>query len=118
MTGGVECEQRRFDLRTCGHPRTHREPDWSLTYVDGEDFEETSRQWHAVMAGLSAAGTLADANGHTVVRFVEFRVQYRTAKHVAESGAILSASEQKSANGIHIGARCSKLMPALSTTVY
>jgi len=73
-----------------------QEPDWALSYVDAEDAEEASRQWRAVMADLSAAGTIADANGHTVIRLVEFRVQYRkAAKHVAEHGTILSSKRAK-----------------------
>lgn len=73
-----------------------QEPDWASSYVDPIDAEEASRQWAAVMADLNAAGTIADANGHTVVRLVEFRVQYRkAAKHVAEHGALLSSKRAK-----------------------
>ncbi|MEO4000323.1 P27 family phage terminase small subunit [Mesorhizobium sp. CAU 1732] len=72
------------------------EPDWSRTFTDSDDLAEAAEQWRAVMAELQAAGTLADANGHTVVRLVEFRVQYRkAAKHVAEHGAILAAKRAK-----------------------
>ncbi|MBZ9980411.1 P27 family phage terminase small subunit [Mesorhizobium sp. BR-1-1-8] len=71
-------------------------PDWSKMFPDPQDAVEASDQWGAVMADLSAAGTLADANGHTVVRLVEFRVQYRkAAKHVAEHGAILTSKRAK-----------------------
>lgn len=72
------------------------EPDWSGLYPDPSDSAEAAGQWGAVMADLSAAGTLADANGHTVRRLVEFRVQYgKAAKHVAEHGAILSGKRAK-----------------------
>lgn len=72
------------------------EPDWSSIYPDPADSAEAASQWGAVMADLSAAGTLADANGHTVRRLVEFRVQYgKAAKHVAEHGAILSGKRAK-----------------------
>ncbi|MBB4272778.1 P27 family phage terminase small subunit [Rhizobium mongolense] len=73
-----------------------QEPDWASSYPDATDSEEASRQWQAVMSDLSAAGTIADANGHTVVRLVEFRVQYRkAARHVAEHGALLSSKRAK-----------------------
>ncbi|PII38668.1 hypothetical protein T190_17175 [Sinorhizobium meliloti CCBAU 01290] len=72
------------------------EPDWPSIYPDPADSAEAASQWGAVMADLSAAGTLADANGHTVRRLVEFRVQYgKAAKHVAEHGAILSGKRAK-----------------------
>ncbi|MDX1004637.1 hypothetical protein GOE20_27715 [Sinorhizobium medicae] len=72
------------------------EPDWSGLYPDPVDSAEAASHWSAVMADLSAAGTLADANGHTVRRLVEFRVQYgKAAKHVAEHGAILSGKRAK-----------------------
>lgn len=72
------------------------EPDWRSVYPVAADAEEAASQWGAVMADLSAAGTLADANGHTVRRLVEFRVQYwKAAKHVAEHGPILSGKRAK-----------------------
>ncbi|MGH0244377.1 P27 family phage terminase small subunit [Sinorhizobium meliloti] len=72
------------------------EPDWPSIYPDPAASVEAASQWGAVMADLSAAGTLADANGHTVRRLVEFRVQYgKAAKHVAEHGAILSGKRAK-----------------------
>jgi P27 family predicted phage terminase small subunit len=71
------------------------EPDWFALYPEHGDAEEAGRQWTAVMADLSTAGTLADANGHTVRRLVEFRVQYwKAAKHVAEHGAILAGNKR------------------------
>lgn len=72
------------------------EPDWSTFFTDPVDSDEASEQWRAIVADLEAAGTLADANGHTVVRLVEFKVQYRkAAKHVAENGTILAAKRAK-----------------------
>ena len=72
------------------------EPDWISMYPDSADGQEAGRQWQAVMADLSDAGTIADANGHTVTRLVEFRVQYwKAAKHVAQHGAILSSKRAK-----------------------
>lgn len=71
------------------------EPEWLSIYSDADDAGEAGRQWTAVMADLSAAGTLADANGHTVIRLVEFRVQYwKAAKHVAQHGAILAGNKR------------------------
>lgn len=72
------------------------EPNWVGIFPNAGDAEEASRQWNTVTADLSAAGTLADANAHTVMRLVEFRVQYwRAAKHVAEHGAILTGKRAK-----------------------
>ena len=72
------------------------EPEWSSIFPDGSDVLEAEEQWRAVMADLRAAGTLADANGHTVIRLVEFRVQYRkAARHVAEHGTILTSKRAK-----------------------
>lgn len=71
-------------------------PDWSTMFPDSQDAAEAGDQWRAVMADLQAAGTLADANGHTVIRLVEFRVQYRkAARHVAEHGTILTSKRAK-----------------------
>lgn len=72
------------------------EPDWSTFFTDPTDVDEASEQWLAIVSELEAAGTLAEANGHTVVRLVEFKVQYRkAAKHVAENGTILRAARAK-----------------------
>jgi P27 family predicted phage terminase small subunit len=69
-------------------------PDWAASYPDQTDVAEAEEQWRAVMADLHVAGTLAEATAHTVVRLVEFRVQYRkSAKHVAEFGTILAAKK-------------------------
>lgn len=77
-------------------PLAQQEPDWASSYVDASAAEEASRRWAAVMADLNAAGTIADANGHTVRRLVEFLVHYwKSAKHVAEHGAILAAKRAK-----------------------
>ncbi|WP_246246054.1 P27 family phage terminase small subunit [Mesorhizobium zhangyense] len=71
-------------------------PDWTAIFPESTDVAEAEDQWRAVMADLQAAGTLADANAHTVIRLVEFRVQYRkAARHVAEHGAILSNKRAK-----------------------
>ncbi|TIN10395.1 P27 family phage terminase small subunit [Mesorhizobium sp.] len=72
------------------------EPDWSAAYPSPTDASEAAEHWRTVTAELAAAGTLADANGHTVRRLVEFRVQYeKAAKHVAEHGSILTAKRAK-----------------------
>jgi P27 family predicted phage terminase small subunit len=71
-------------------------PDWSASYPDPLDVAEAEEQWRAVMADLSAAGTIADANANAVTRLVEFRVQYRkSARHVAEHGALLTSKRAK-----------------------
>ena len=72
------------------------EPVWPSIYSDATDIAEAQGQWRTVTNELAAAGTLADANGHTVRRLVEFRVQYeKAAKHVAAHGAILRAARAK-----------------------
>lgn len=72
------------------------QPEWTSIFPDTADVAEAEEQWRAVMADLQAAGTLADANAHTVVRLVEFRVQYRkAARHVAEHGTILTSKRAK-----------------------
>lgn len=72
------------------------QPEWTSIFPDTADVTEAEDQWRAVMADLQAAGTLADANGHTVIRLVEFRVQYRkAARHVAEHGTILTSKRAK-----------------------
>ena len=74
----------------------HVEPDWSAVFSDPADLAAAREQWATVSDELAAAGTLAVANGNTVTRLVEFRIQYRkAAKHVAEHGAILSAKRAK-----------------------
>ncbi|MER9883111.1 P27 family phage terminase small subunit [Mesorhizobium sp. M0118] len=72
------------------------EPDWSAAYPTLSDVADAAEHWRTVTAELAAAGTLADANGHTVRRLVEFRVQYgKSAKHVAEHGALLTSKRAK-----------------------
>lgn len=72
------------------------EPEWAGIFPDVQDASEAKEQWRAVMFDLRTAGTLADANAHTVIRLVEFRVQYRkAARHVAEHGAILTGKRAK-----------------------
>lgn len=74
---------------------TLSEPDWFELYPEPDDAREAGRQWTAVMADLQTAGTIADANGHTVRRLIEFRVQYwKAAKHVAEYGTILAGNKR------------------------
>ncbi|SDN85071.1 phage terminase, small subunit, putative, P27 family [Ensifer sp. YR511] len=74
---------------------TLSEPDWFELYPEQSDALEAGRQWAAVMADLQTAGTIADANGHTVRRLIEFRVQYwKAAKHVAEHGTILAGNKR------------------------
>jgi P27 family predicted phage terminase small subunit len=75
---------------------TLAEPDWTAIFTDADDLTEARSQWATVVDELTAAGTLAVANGHTMIRLVEFRIQYRkAARHVAEHGAILAAKRAK-----------------------
>jgi P27 family predicted phage terminase small subunit len=75
---------------------TLSEPDWSAIFTDADDQAEAAKQWATLVEELTTAGTLAVANGHTMIRLVEFRIQYRkAARHVAEHGAILTAKRAK-----------------------
>lgn len=72
------------------------EPDWKAIFTDADDQAEAAEQWATVVEELTTAGTLTVANGHTMTRLVEFRIQYRkAARHVAEHGAILTAKRAK-----------------------
>ena len=75
---------------------TLSEPDWTALFTDAEDQAVASDQWSTLVEELTLAGTLAVANGHTMTRLVEFRIQYRkAARHVAQHGAILAAKRAK-----------------------
>lgn len=77
-----------------------REPDWSQAFTDEMDLALAHEEWGIVTRELSGAGVLAVANGHSIRRLVEFRVQYeRSAKHVAEKGAILAPTSKKAKTG-------------------
>ncbi|WEX07381.1 P27 family phage terminase small subunit [Chelativorans sp. AA-79] len=79
-----------------GMPAAVIEPDWSAIFSDEGDIAEAREQWSTVTDELAAVGTLATANGNTVTRLVEFRVQFRkAARHVAQHGAILAAQRAK-----------------------
>ncbi|TPL36734.1 P27 family phage terminase small subunit [Mesorhizobium sp. B2-4-8] len=72
------------------------QPNWSAAYPTPSDAVDAAEHWRTVTAELASAGTLADANGHTVRRLVEFRLQYeKAARHVAEHGAILTSKRAK-----------------------
>lgn len=72
------------------------EPDWSSLYADELDIAEAHEQWGIVTRELQDTGTLAVANGHSIKRLVEFRVQYeRSSKHVAEHGPVLKGKRAK-----------------------
>jgi phage terminase small subunit len=76
------------------------EPDWSSIYSDELDIAEAHEQWGIVTRELVTAGTISVANGHSIKRLVEFRVQYeRAARHVAEKGAILAPTSKKAKVG-------------------
>lgn len=72
------------------------EPDWSSIYTDELDIAEAHEQWGVVSRELAEVGTLAVANGHSIKRLVEFRVQYeRASREVAEHGPILKAKRTR-----------------------
>ncbi len=72
------------------------EPDWRTLYADEDDIALAERQWGEVTREMREAGTLAAANGHSIRRLIEFRVQYeRMARHVAEHGPVIKARRSK-----------------------
>jgi P27 family predicted phage terminase small subunit len=72
------------------------EPDWTLTYSDPADVQYAHEQWGVVLREMREAQTLVVANGHMVVRLVNFRIVYeRAAQDIAERGAILEAKRTK-----------------------
>lgn len=76
------------------------EPDWSQLFTDEFDLAVARYEWGIVTRELRDAGVLALANGHSIRRLVEFRVQYeRSAKHVAEKGSILAPTSKKAKTG-------------------
>jgi phage terminase small subunit len=76
------------------------EPDWSQLFADEFDLALAHAEWGIVTRELHDGGILAVANGHAIRRLVEFRVQYeRSAKHVAEKGAILAPTSKKAKVG-------------------
>jgi P27 family predicted phage terminase small subunit len=82
-----------MDLRTIeGGDGLPPEPEWSLHYSDELDVAAAGEEWRTICSYMRDADTLAVANGHSIRRLVEFRVQWRRAsEHVAEHGAIIKA---------------------------
>lgn len=76
------------------------EPDWASIYIDELDIAAAHDHWGVVTRELQSAGTLAVANGDSIRRLIEFRVQYdRASKHVAEHGPILKPTSKKAKVG-------------------
>ena len=76
------------------------EPDWSQLFSDELDLALAHEQWGIITRELSTAGVLSVANGKSIRRLIEFTVQYeRSAKHVAEKGAILAPTSKKAKVG-------------------
>lgn len=72
------------------------EPDWTSIFVDELDIAEAHEHWGITIRELREANTLATANGHSIKRLVEFRVQYeRSSRHVAEHGPVLKGKRAK-----------------------
>lgn len=78
-----------------GGDGTPEEPDWSSIYSDELDVLAAHEEWGVVTRELQDAAALSVANGHSIRRLVEFRIQYeRSAKHVAEHGPVLQAAKR------------------------
>jgi len=76
------------------------EPEWSSIFADELDIAMAHEQWGIITREMASAGTIAMPNGHTIRRLVEFRVHYeRSARHVAEKGAILAPTSKKAKTG-------------------
>lgn len=72
------------------------EPDWSAIYHDDLDRACAALEWGAILREMRSEAVLTPANGHSIRRLTEFKVQYdRAARHVASNGAILKASKAK-----------------------
>lgn len=72
------------------------EPDWSSIYADELDIYAAHEQWGIAVRELQDAGTLSVANGGSIKRLVEFRIQYeRSSRHVAEHGPVLKGKRAK-----------------------
>jgi P27 family predicted phage terminase small subunit len=79
-----------------GGDGTPEEPDWSSIYSDELDIVAAHEEWGVVVRELQDAAALSVANGHSIRRLVEFRIQYgRSAQHVAEHGPILAGKRAK-----------------------
>lgn len=77
-----------------------KEPDWRTIFADDDDLAIAQDIWGVVIRELQSCGTLAVANGRSIKRLVEFSVQYeRSARHVAEKGAILAPTTKKAKVG-------------------
>lgn len=76
------------------------EPDWRTLFSDADDIATAHDQWGVVLRELRDTGTVTVANGHSIRRLVDFRVQYeRASRHVAEHGAIMVTSNKKAKVG-------------------
>lgn len=76
------------------------EPDWSQFYTDDFDLALAHDEWGLITRELASNQVLSVSNGHAIKRLIEFRVQYeRSAKHVAEKGAILAPTSKKAKVG-------------------
>lgn len=68
------------------------EPEWSALYPDRTDAEAAHRHWGVVVRELQEAATLTVANGHAILRLVQFRILYdQAAAHVVEHGPVIAA---------------------------
>lgn len=71
------------------------EPDWQMVYVD-DDLQIARAQWTLVIKEMRSEQILAAANGHAIMRLVDFRVQYeRARRHVAEHGPVFPAKKKE-----------------------
>ena len=72
------------------------EPDWGSLFADELDLALAHEEWGIVVRELQESGVLSVANGHSIRRLVEYRIQYeRASRHVAEHGPILKAKRAK-----------------------
>jgi phage terminase small subunit len=76
------------------------EPDWRQIFTEPDDIAVATDNWSIIISEMREASTLAVANGHAIRRLVELSVQYaRSARHVAEHGAILKPVTKKAKTG-------------------
>jgi phage terminase small subunit len=70
------------------------EPNWQMTYVD-DDLIIAREQWAQIIREMRIEEILTVANGHAIMRLVDFRIQYeRARRHVAEYGPVFPVKKK------------------------
>lgn len=90
----------KFDTITGGQGEPEQ-PKWHLIYSDPNEIAYATAEWGQVVRELRERQTLSIANGHAIMRLVDFRVLYgRALRHVAEHGPVLKPKERSNRAGV------------------